>query len=193
MAQTKRHKVFISYYHKDDQEWKDRFKRMMGDRIVDWSVNIEDIADNSSPTADTLRRIREERLAQATVTVVLIGPCTWQRKYVDWEIGATLRDTDKNPRCGLIGILLPTHPNFNQREFNPRLIPPRLSDNCGGTNAFAKIYDWQGRNKGNTGADIVQDWIHQAFKRRKRQPDPDISRHPFARNWNRACSEGWQD
>ena len=192
MAQTKRHKVFISYYHEDDQEWKDRFKRMMEDRIVDWSVNIGDIVGNSPPTADTLRRIREEHVSQATVTVVLIGPRTWQRKYVDWEIGATLRDTDKNPRCGLIGILLPTHPNFQQREFSPRLIPPRLSDNCGGSDAFAKIYDWQGRNRGNTGADIVQDWIHQAFQRRKRQPDPDNSRYPFADNRTGDWSRGWQ-
>ena len=82
MAQTKRHKVFISYHHEDDQEWKDRFVRIMSDRIVDRSVDIGDIIGDSPPTEDTLRRIREEHIADATVTVVLIGPRTWQRKYV---------------------------------------------------------------------------------------------------------------
>lgn len=191
MPPTKRHKVFINYYHDDDQKWKDSFKRMMGDKIVDWSVNIGDIADNSPPTADTLRRIREVYISQATVTVVLIGSCTWQHKYVAWEIGATLRDTDNNPRCGLLGILLPTHTNHNHRQCNRHLLPPRLADNLGSHDPFAIIRHWPGRRDSRR-ADKVQDWIDQAFKRRKRQPDPDNSRHPFARNWTGECSHGWQ-
>ena len=189
MAQTKRHKVFISYHHEDDQEWKDRFVRIMSDRIVDRSVDIGDIVGNNPPTEDTLRRIREEHIADATVTVVLIGRRTWQRKYVDWEIGTTLRDTHTNPRCGLVGILLPSHQDFNQSKFNPRLIPPRLADNCDCDNPYSSIYDWSTEKS----ADTVQDWIHQAFKRRRQQPDPDNSRHPFARNWNRPKAHGWSD
>lgn len=187
MPQTKRHKVFISYFHRDDQKWKDLFAHLMGDRIVDVSVDIGDIAGNSPPTEDTLRHIREEHISQATVTVVLIGPRTWQRKYVDWEIGATLRDTRMNPRCGLLGILLPSHPDFNQREYDPHLIPPRLADNCDGDNSYAHIYNWSNERS----ADTVQDCIHRAFKRRRRQPDPNNSRLPFARNWNRPHARGW--
>ena len=190
MAQTKRHKVFISYYH-DDEEWKDRFVQMMGNRIVDKSVNVGGIVDTNVPTEDTLRRIREEHISEATVTVVLIGPCTWQRKFVDWEIGATLRDTDMNPRCGLLGILLPNHPDFNNSEYNPRLIPPRLSVNCNGDDPFANIYKWPGRQQSAQRARSVQEWIHLAFKRRRRQPDPENSREPFGRNWNRPCNSGW--
>ena len=77
----------------------------------------------------TLQRIREDYIAQVSVTVVLIGCCTWQRKYVDWEIGASLRDTTTNPRCGLLGILLPNHPDHETGRCNPSLIPPRLADN----------------------------------------------------------------
>ena len=189
MPQTKRHRVFISYFHDDDQRWKDRFVGMMGDRIVDMSVNIGDIADNSPPTDDTLRRIREEHISQATVTIVLIGRRTWQRKYVDWEIGATLRDTHMNPRCGLLGILLPGHPDFDRRQFDPHLIPPRLAANCSDDNSYAHIYDWSN----GLSADTIQDWIHHAFKRRRCQPDPDNSRPPFGRNWNRHHSTGWSD
>ena len=165
---------------------------MMGPRIVDWSVKVGDIVDTNFPTADTLRRIREERISEATVTVVLIGPCTWQRKFVDWEIGATLRDTDLNPRCGLLGILLPNHPNFRHRQPDPHLLSPRLAANLSGNNPFARIYKWP-NNEQSPGANAVQDWIHRAFKRRRKQPDPDISRSPFGRNWNRPCAEGWQD
>ena len=192
MPQTKRHKVFISYFHDDDQEWKDRFIRMMGDRIVDMSVNIGDIADNSPPTEDTLRRIREQHLSQATVIVVLIGPRTWQRKYVDWEINATLRDTDHNPRCGLLGILLPNHPDYGQTDCNRRLIPQRLAQNLEQKDPFAFIQHWPGQRNPKR-ADDVQNWIHQAFNRRKKQPDPDTSLHPFAQNRTGDPLAGWQN
>ena len=188
MSRTKRHKVFISYHHDLDEEWKARFVRMMGNRIIDKSIYVGEIVDTNSPTADTLRQIREEYMSEATVAVVLVGPRTWQRKFVDWEIGAALRDTAMNPRCGLIGILLPTHSDFGESLHDPRLIPPRLADNCIGDSPFAKIVNWHGRK----GANDIQDYIHSAFLRRRRQPDPDNSRLPFGHNWNRHPNEGWQ-
>ena len=186
MPNTKRHNVFVSYYHEDDQRYKDKFIRLMGDNIIDKSVSIGDIDDNSPPTEATLQKIREDYIAQASVTIVLIGRCTWQRKYVDWEIGASLRDTATNPRCGLLGILLPSHPNCGTGQCNARLIPPRLADNCWEKNTFASIYDW------TEDADVVRNRIHMAFERRKKDPPPDISRHPFVGNWNGDCARGWQ-
>ncbi len=76
---------------------------MMGDNIVDKSVDLGDIIGNNLPTEAVLQRIREDYIAQVSVTVVLIGPCTWQRKYVDWEIGSSLRHTEMNRRCGTPG------------------------------------------------------------------------------------------
>ena len=70
---------------------------------------------------ETIRQqIRDNFIRDATVTVVLIGPCTWQRKHVDWEIGSSLRKTKRNSRCGLLGILLPNHPNFGERTYDRR-------------------------------------------------------------------------
>jgi len=181
-----RHNVFISYYHDEDQRYKDRFVRMIGSNIVDKSVNLGDIIDENRPTEAVLQRIREDYIAQVSVTVVLIGRCTWQRKYVDWEIGASLRDTVTNPRCGLLGILLPNHPDFGKRKSQPPLVPPRLEENCGGETPFACIYDWSGD------AIEIRGWIHVAFLRRRRDPAPNISRHSFVRNWNGDCSRGWQ-
>ena len=186
VAMVKRHNLFISYYHEQDQQYKERFVRIMGDNIVDKSVYIGDIADANQPTEATLQRIREDHIAQVSVTVVLIGQCTWQRKYVDWEIGASLRETPTNLRCGLLGILLPNHPDFRKENYNDRLIPPRLADNCWQKNTFASIYDW------SDDAIEVRGWIHRAFLRRKGQPDPNSGRDPFGRNWNGDCSQGWQ-
>ena len=185
ITRKRRHNVFVSYYHDQDQQDKDRFVRMMGDNIIDWSVNVGDIPGLNPPTEATLQRIREQFIGQVSVTVVLIGSCPWQRKFVDWEIGASLRDTQANPRCGLMGILLPGHLDFRETSYRSQLIPPRLADNCNGDDPFASVYDWPddpGR---------VQGWIHDAFLRRKRQPDPDNSRPPFGRNWNSDCLVGW--
>ena len=138
-----RHKVFVSYHHDNDQEYRDLFEGLFSDIhdiIVSKSVQIGDIAPNLK--TETIRqKIRDEYLRDSTVTVVLIGAETWKRKHADWEIGASIRETEYNPRSGLLGILLPNYPR-PQGEPNNYLvntIPPRLHDNikC----EFAKIYN----------------------------------------------------
>ena len=39
----------------------------------------------------------------------------------------------------------------------------------------------------------IKEWVHRAFRRRKKQPDPDISPHPFGRNRSDRCADGWRD
>lgn len=178
-----RHKVFISF-HEDDKAYKEYFAGMMGGYIVDKSVHDGDINDQDVKTETVRQKIRDEYISDATVTVVLVGACTWQRKHVDWEIGASLRNTAKNPRCGLLGILLPTHPNHGGTEYNRHLVPPRLADNCG-RNSYARMYNW------STASYTVQEWIHEAFMRRD-LVNPINSRTLFGNNRSGECSLGWQ-
>ena len=185
-SQIPRHKVFISF-HEQDIKKKAAFVRMMGKRIVDRSVDTGNIDDTGLKTATVRQKIRDEYIRDATVTVVLIGPCTWQRKHVDWEIGSSVRKTKKNPRCGLLGILLPDHPDYGKQTYSPHLIPPRLADNCDGDDHYAAIYDWP---KPWRPAQISE-WIERAFVRRRGSP-PNNGLKPFGRNWvRRKCSEGW--
>ena len=39
----------------------------------------------------------------------------------------------------------------------------------------------------------IKGGIPRAFRRRRRQPDPALSRHPFGRNWRGRGADGWQD
>ena len=159
-----RHKVFVSYHHDNDQAYRNEFEILFSnifDIMVSRSVQIGDL--NPELATDTIRqRIRDEYLRDSTVTVVLIGAETWKRKHVDWEIGSSIRQTQYNPRSGLLGILLPTYPRpYGQpRAYFDHTIPPRLYDNiqC----EFAKIYGW------STNPNHVQSWIHEAFDRRNR-------------------------
>ena len=183
--ETPRHKVFISFHH-DDQGYKDWFVGLMGDDIVDQSVEDGDIDDSNLSTETIRQRIRDQFIRDATVTIVLIGPCTWQRKHVDWEIGSSLRDTKLNSRCGMLGILLPNHPNAAAQEYRLKLVPPRLADNVTGNDPYANVYHW------SYDADAIRGWIHKAYLRRSGNP-PDNSRDQFGYNRSGSCPDGWSD
>ena len=181
-----RHKVFISYYHRDDQDYRELFEDSFSeyyDIMVSKSVELGDI--DPYLKIETIRqKIRDEYLQDSTVTVVLVGAHTWQRKFVDWEIGSSIRQTENNSRSGLLGILLPTYPKPSNPNYDYYIhtIPPRLYDNiqCG----YAKIYDW------SNDPSQVQSWIHDAFKRKNENPPPDNSRDSFKKN---RSGERWYD
>ncbi len=103
---TQRHKVFISFYHHDDQVYKNYIDRYLSSNIINKSVmEGEYCTDNSDEYIKRL--IREDKISDSSVVVVLVGPNTKNRKHVDWEIYAGLRPSI-NGNSGLIGIFLPT-------------------------------------------------------------------------------------
>ena len=185
---TPRHKVFVSFHHAKDEAYREKFCKSLGrNHIVDKSVEDGDI--DPGLKTDTIRgRIRDEFITDATVTVVLVGRCTWQRNHVDWEIGSSLRATTNNPRCGLLGIWLPTHPDYRRNTYRPRLLPPRLADNYGNENPFARMYKWP--NPWSTAK--VRGWIHAAFERR-RTVNPNNARTQFRNNRSGPCGTGWSE
>ena len=190
MNDVPKHKVFISYYHEGEQKYKDRLVQALNSKAIDKSVSPGDIHDASLPLDEIRRRIRDDHIADATVTIVLIGPCTWQRKHVDWEISASLIDRPNNQRCGLLGLRLPTHLDYRKRpdERNCRLLPPRLACNVGGDKPFAVIYDWP--SNGLARKQLPK--LHAAFLRRNRTPWPDNGLGMFADNRGGDCLRGWQ-
>lgn len=180
---SNRHKVFVSYHHALDESYKKIFELRFGNAfgaIVPGSVQIGDI-DPNLQTETIRQKIRDEYLRDTSVTVVLLGAETWQRKHIDWEIGSSIRDTKVNPRSGLLGILLPSYPRTDKSKYNSKTIPPRLHDNiaCG----FASIHNW------SEDAATVQDWIHQAYLR-KSTKQPDNSRASFGKN---RTGDEWTD
>ena len=174
-----RHNVFVSYYHAEDQAYREHFEGLFSgvhDIMVSKSVEIDDIDDTKLSTERIRQIIRDRYLKDSTVTVVLVGAHTWQRKYVDWEIGSSIRRTQNSSRSGLLGILLPTYPRPPGKPNNYYIhtVPPRLYKNieCG----FAKIYNW------SNNPDEVQGWIQEVFDRRNEDPRADNSYPSFAKN-----------
>lgn len=135
---TKR-KTFVSYYHNDDQQYRERFERIFGDLIVSKSVEDGDI--DSENSAEYIKQlIQKDFLADTTVLVVLIGPKTKCRKHVDWEISGAI-STRVGGNSGLIGILLPSHPDYGEGvSYKAENLPKRLAANL--ESGYAKLYDW---------------------------------------------------
>lgn len=112
---TKR-SVFVSYHHDGDQPYYEYFAKILSDAyqiIRDNSLRDEIWSDDADYV---MRRIREDYLTGTSCTIVLCGKESHRRKFVDWEIIATL---DK--QHGLIGVRLPTNASA--------LVPARFLDN----------------------------------------------------------------
>ena len=183
---TQKRKVFFSF-HEKDSEARDRLVEVLSGKIIDKSVHQDDIKDFHLKTETVQQRIRDEHVADSEVTVVLIGRCTWKRKYVDQEVHSSLRATPNNPRNGVIGILLKSHFNYDQTSSESRLIPPRLADNLHGANPYARLYKWP--NKRLTRKFLR--WIEESLERMDTAPST-RNRTLFSENRKGSCSQGWQ-
>jgi Thoeris protein ThsB, TIR-like domain len=122
-SDSTRHKCFISY-RADDMDEVEEFVDDYGSEFIPRSVGVtvEDDFIASDDEEYIKRRIRELYLADSTVTLVLLGACTWSRKFVDWEISSSLRNDQQNKRNGLLAIALPSTNNSAK-------LPTRVNDN----------------------------------------------------------------
>ena len=102
------HKVFISYYHKDDQRYKDELVKFgtTNSIFIDASVDTGDIPDYL-PDERIREIIRDKYLRDSTVTIVLVGTETKRRKHIDWEIYSSMYDGAVNKKSGILIINLP--------------------------------------------------------------------------------------
>jgi hypothetical protein len=155
-------KTFISYYHYEDQDYKEKFKNLFGDLITHKSVEDGDIdSDNSDGYIKQL--IQKGYLSDTTVLVVLIGPNTKHRKHIDWEISGALNYKVGDKYSGILGLKLPSHSDYATGHHHYDLLPDRVSDNL--KSDYAIIRDWtDDRVK-------MQEYIELAFERRYTHSD----------------------
>ena len=122
--ERKARNCFVSYHHERDQKYLRRLRKVITNmRVSDYSLkdDIGHLAD------ETIYKKIRQRMRDCSVTVVLIGERTGYRKWIDWEIWASLRgynhpyDPQKSFKPnGLLGIFLPG---------DSHSIPDRFKDN----------------------------------------------------------------
>ena len=153
---TKR-RVFISYSQRDRNEVGDFINRwaFQEQLFTPYSLGVFNDTQliNSTNPQYVMSQIRQKFLQDSTVTIVLMGTCTHSRRYVDWEVKASLQQGQSLPN-GLLAICLPS-----------------LGDNAHLPN---RIYDnWSKDGSGYvqfistpSSAQQFGDWIETAFNAR---------------------------
>ena len=156
-ADPSRHKCFVSY-HVDDTDEVAAFIEDHGAVFIPTVVGITEDDDfvDSENIDYIMDRIRERHLSDTTVTIVLVGKCTWARRFVDWEIYASLRKYDDYFISGLMGITLPSVADDDARQ-----LPPRLADNVDGDKKYARCWKYP------TSTEQLRRYIQEAYDARK--------------------------
>lgn len=176
-----RRKCFISYHHADQRE-VNRFISHFDnghDVFIARGLGQEMTPDviESTDTTYVMRRIRDLYLPDSTVTIVLLGRCTWARRYVDWEIQASLRHGETVTANGLLGIKLPSFPHGGQF---PNRLNLHLKQSQHQADCYARTLSWPCSTERLAAA------IESAFLRR--QTHCSWIRNPRERmKYNRTC------
>lgn len=127
---------FVSYHHERDQKYIAKLRKLIsGMKVADYSLK-DDIGHF---TDETIYKKIREKMRTCSVTVVLIGERTGHRKWIDWEIWASLRSYTHpyeplksfKPN-GLLGIYLPTESHS---------VPDRFKDNL--DSGYAVSMKWE--------------------------------------------------
>lgn len=156
IQQGTKHKVFVSYYHKEDEVYRSEFERLYGNLFINKSVGEDDIdADNSDEYIKRL--IQEEYITDVSVLVVLVGANTSRRMHVDWEISAAL-NKKVGGYSGLVGFCLPTNSDYTRNKYDLSITPGRLADNI--VSGYAHYYNW------TEDASVMKQRIQKAFDAR---------------------------
>ena len=175
-------------YHPDDQEHVDTFLQDFDNLngLAVWREEAlpEDILrDNNKHSV--IHKIRERYLEDSTVTLVLIGPCTYTRRAVDLELMASLHyggdemaDADEADRLpnGLLGVMLPNYDNAG--------FPDRLNDNLRvpdrGTQSYADVIPYP------ESKEVLSEALVQAERTRSERRDL-VENSPHMFSEDRAC------
>jgi hypothetical protein len=149
--------VFVSHSHLHEVETKQFLKEFAGAFIARHVgvSNRDDFIDSTNPDY-VMSQIRKKYIGPATVTIVLVGACTHSRRYVDWEIKASLQQGQDRLPNGLLALKLPSCPNGAS-------LPPRLEENLRVNDelGFARYYNYP-RNIAE-----LKRWIEEAFQARR--------------------------
>jgi hypothetical protein len=153
-----RRNVFISFYGENRSEVDAFIRRWSIDEKVFQAkalgtIHNDDFINSTNPDY-VMEQIRKKYIQDSTVTIVLLGSCTHSRRYIDWEIKASLTQGEDYLPNGLIGILLPSQ---GERCH----LPPRFKSNWdAGNSKYARYY------VPPSSGESLGSWIEDAFNAR---------------------------
>ena len=172
LASKTRRKCFISYHHADEVEVKQFIRTFDHDQdvLIARGIGASMPGDiiNSTNEDYIKSQIRAKYLQDTTVTIVLVGQETWGRKFVDWEVGASLRNTATATASGLMAITLPSAADYSARQ-----LPARVDDNVIGESGYARWWKYP------TSSESLANLIEIAYSARTDKADQRNNTRPL--------------
>lgn len=107
------HKCFISF-KTEDQKYKNEIQSWSKDNKVDMIDKSLNTPIDSDDEDYIMRKIRQDYLADSTVTIVLIGEHSSEdmgeneQRFIKRELQASLYNGQNNTRSGILGVVLPS-------------------------------------------------------------------------------------
>ncbi len=177
-----RHKCFLSYYSEDAEEVLTFVEKFSG-VFIPKTVGISDEypwvdSDDDDYVMDV---IRDDYLADSTVTIVFVGKCTWSRKFVDWEVYSSLRKDKNNRLNGLLAIQLPSAVDKPSAKLPARVNKNVIRDADKEDIGYARYYAYPLYES------TLQGWIEDAYQARTTRDELIVLGGP-RRRANSACS-----
>ncbi|MDT9591839.1 TIR domain-containing protein [Nocardioides zeae] len=156
-----RHKVFVSYHAADTAEVEE-FLNKFGTEFIAKTVGVTDEDDfiDSEDTGYIMDKIRTKYLGDSTVTLVLLGSCTWARRYVDWEVYSSLRNSKHSTVNGLLAVQLPSISGTSSAPLQARVNDNIQRGPNGEDIGYARYYVHPSSRTSLRG------WIEDAFRAR---------------------------
>ena len=180
-------KLFVRFQNDNYQKYKEGFVSWAEKNkvFIDGSVDMGEIPEDWDD--QKIREyIRDEHLKDTTVTILLVGTETKNRKHIDWELYSSMYDGTVNKKSGIIVILLPsvkseyyTCAHSSEKTFYPETtqwmsidsreeyhrrypyLPERIIDNLLEPNAFISVINWD-----KLTPDILRQMIDNAYNSR---------------------------
>jgi len=151
-------KCFISY-HASDKAAVDKFLSDFKGNFIHRGSDMDGDIINSTNTDYVMSRIRDRFLEDSTVTILLVGRCTWARKYVDWELQSSLRQPENGNPNGLVAI---------QIDINAFKLPDRAQLNR--DSGYMKFYKYP------VSSASLENMIEEAFNARTKHSNKIVNR-----------------
>ncbi|PUU90584.1 MULTISPECIES: TIR domain-containing protein [Halanaerobium] len=130
------HKCYISF-KTEDIDYKNYIQSDMSIDMIDKSLDEPINSDNEDYI---MRKIREDYLADSTVTIFIIGEYSaeklgWnEQRFIKRELQASLYNGENNTRNGILGVVLPNmEPSIYKGDYE--------CSYCGGTHNWVAIND----------------------------------------------------
>lgn len=145
--------IFLSYV-REDKSWAEQLTSL----LAGVGIAVTEPMTSGESWEDWV----ESNARTATHTLVLIGAQTRWSRHVDHEIEVSTESRETGPGAALIGVILPTHEDFDRPYYDPENVPLRLHDLI--QTEYAMVRKWSDK------PDEIRQWLEETERRRHYHP-----------------------